>query len=303
MNLAHLDLNLLLVLDALLAERSVSRAALRVGLSQPATSNALARLRQALGDPLLVRAQGEMTPTARALALKAPLAAALAQLRDALAPPLPFDPATAQRTFVLAASDHAQLLILPALAQALASWPGVTLRGVALPRDFPLAELESGDVDLVLGAFDVAQGDRAPRGLKRQLLVEERYVGVARKDHPILRGPASAQHALTLPQLHVAPRGTEGRGPKLPRNVVLFAPHYLAAPWVLASTDLVAALPERVAARFAQAFPLRTVPLGFTTPPLRLHQLWHPRRQDDAAHRWLRAEVHSAARSAPRPNL
>ncbi len=304
MNLAALDLNLLRVLDALLAERSVSRAAVRLGLSQPATSNALARLRAALGDPLLVRGSKEMTATPRALALRAPVAAALAQLRNALEPPRPFDPATSERTFVIAASDHAQLLIFPPLALTLAACPGLRLRGVPLPKDFPSEALEAGEVDLVLGAFDLAPGDRAPRGLKRQLLVEERFVAVARKEHPALRGAASLEKALALPQLHISPRGgTSGvfeqrMGRKgLRRNIVLFAPHYLVAPWVLASTDLVAALPERVARRFAEAFPLRVAPLDFVPDTLRIQQLWHPKVQEDPAHRWLRAQVLAAARA------
>ncbi len=300
-NLATFDMNLLRVLDALFIEQSVGGAAARLRLSQPATSNALARLRDALGDPLFVRGRQGMVPTARARALRGPLTLALRQLQEALVPPEDFVPETARRTFVLASSDHAQLLVLPQLAARLAHYPGVKLRVVPLPRDFPTPELESGELDLVLGVFDLAPGDRTPRGLRRQVLVHERFMLVGRKHHPALREPRRLD--LSLPQMHVSPRGgTEGsfeRKTKIRRNVVLFTPHYLVAPWVLASTDLIAALPERVARRFAEAFPLTVVPVELPHEPLRVQQLWHPHRQQDPAHRWLREQVLAAARASP----
>lgn len=300
-NLATFDLNLLRVLDALFIEQSVGRAAARLRLSQPATSNALARLRDALGDPLFVRGRQGMVPTARAQALRGPLTLALRQLQEALVPPEAFVPETAQRTFVLAASDHAQLIVLPQLAARLGDYPGLRLRVVPLQRDFPTTELEAGELDVVLGVFDLAPGDRAPRGLQRQVLVRERFMLVGRTGHPALR--KGQRLDLSLPQLHVSPRGgTEGsfeRKAKVRRNVVLFTPHYLVAPWVLASTDLIAALPERVACRFAETFPLSMIPVELPHEPLRVQQLWHPHRQEDPAHRWLREEVLAAARASP----
>ncbi len=298
MNLAHFDLNLLRVLDALFLEQNVGKAAARLRLSQPATSNALARLRDALGDPLFVRGKAGMVPTARALELRGPLTLALRQLQEALNPPAPFLPATAKQTFVIAASDHAQLIVLPQLAVEMRRHAGLKLRVLPLPRDFPSTELESGELDLVIGVFDLAPGDRAPRGLKRQVLVKEHFVLAGRKRHPALRHPE--QLDLSLPQLHVSPRGgTEGsfdRKAKLKRNVVLYTPHYLVAPWVLASTDLIAALPERVARRFAEAFPLQLAPLPLAHEPLRVVQMWHPHRQQQPAHRWLREAVLAAAK-------
>jgi DNA-binding transcriptional LysR family regulator len=129
------------------------------------------------------------------------------------------------------------------------------------------------------------------------LLLRERFVVVGRKKHPALQQPGKLD--LSLPQLHVAPRGgTAGkfeRKTKLRRNIVMFLPHYLTAPWVLASSDLLAALPERVARRFAEVFPLQVVPVAIPHEPMRLLQVWHPRRQGQSAHQWLRAEVLRAA--------
>lgn len=300
MNLSELDLNLLVVLDALFDEGSVGRAATRLKRSQPAVSNALARLRLILKDPLFVRGKGGMVPTERAQALRGPLGQALRQLEHAFESPRGFDPKVARRTFTLAASDHAQLVVLPALAQVLAAHPGLELKVVAPPRDFPIRELESGELDLVLGAFDLAPGDSVPRGLKRQALLDEKYVVVARKGHPVFSEPLA--RSLGRPQLHVSPRGgTSGpvdRKLKLQRNIVLFVPHYLAVPWVLAGSDLLAAVPERLAKAFAPPFGLQVAPVDLPGNALRLHQVWHPVRHADAAHRWLRGQVLAAAKSA-----
>lgn len=299
MDLKNFDLNLLRVLDALLTEGSVSRAATRLRLSQPATSNALMRLRVQLEDPLFVRSRSGMVPTPRARELKAPVAQALANLSHVFNASPRFDPRVDTKTFVIAASDHAQLLVLPALSKTMANFPKVKVRVVPLPRDFPREELETGALDLVIGAFDLAPGDAAPKGLRRQVLASESYVIAGRRGHPALKTGAKVD--LSLPQLHVSPRGgTEGkfeRKTRLDRNIVMFTPHYLVAPWVLASTDMLAALPERVARRFAEQFALQVVPVTVPHQQLKVVQLWHPWRQKDAAHVWLRGWVLSAAKT------
>ena len=299
-NIAQLDLNLLRVLDALFEESSVGRAATRLRLSQPAVSNALARLRLALADPLFVRSRDGMLPTERARALRGPITSALRQLEHALGNAEGFDPGTSTRAFTLAASDHAQLLVLPRLARVFQGCPGLKLKVLAPPRDFPMRALESGELDLALGAFDLAPGDRVPRGLKRQLLVEEKFVVVCRKGHPALKEPLP--RLVARPQLHVAPRGgTESgfdRG-RARRNIVLFTPHYLAAPWTLANTDLLAALPARVGRLFAARFPLAVREIDEPGASLKLHQVWHPVHQGDPAHKWLREQVRLAAQPNP----
>ena len=280
-------------------ERNVTRAATRIRRSQPAVSNALLRLRQTFGDPLFVRGRLGVSPTQRALQLAVPITDALSRLRDGLRAPEAFDPTTAKKTFVLAASDHAQLLVVPALAKRLARWPGLKFRVVPLPGEFPQRELERGEFDLVLGVFDVAPGDRAPTGLKRQVLVDEKMVAIARRGHPGLKRSLAA--AIALPQINVSPRGgTTGRYERArgrpTRNIVFYVPHYLVMPWVLESTELIAVMPERVATLFAASFALEIKRFEMPTPRLKVQQLWHPGAHGQPANQWLRAQVFAAAK-------
>lgn len=298
--LDQLDLNLLVVFEALLEERSVTRAAAKVARSQPAVSSALQRLRATLGDPLFVRGRYGMTPTPRALQLEGPIRQAMTTLRGVLEPSVGFDPSTARKTFVVAASDHAQLLVMPGLAREWSRWPGVRVQCVALPALFPSAALEHGELDLVLGAFDLARGDEAPRGLKRQLLIEERWFVVGRAGHPALRRP-TLERLARWPQVNVSPRGGTSnrfearRTLAIERNIVLFVPHYLSVPWVLSSSDLLAVVPERIALAFEGRFGLEMLPVE-RAPAMKVQQLWHPRSQGVEAHQWLRGEVFRAAR-------
>src|SRR5512143_3358639 len=207
MHLAGLDLNLALVLDALLTERSVTRAAKRLGLSQSATSHALARLRDALGDPLVVRTPHGVAPTARAQTMAEPVKTALALLAGALLTKPEFDPRTAQRRFDIAATDYTELLLLPPLVAQLdrrAPRLQVWLRPVATDV---FTSLQRGEVDLVVGVFSP---DEIGPDLRSMVLLQDRLVCMVRNGHPLLRKRltparfAAAKHAL------VSPRGTQG---------------------------------------------------------------------------------------------
>lgn len=291
--LARLDLNLLVALDALLAERSVTRAARRVGLSQPAMSNALARLRVAFGDPLLVRARGEMVPTPRALALGRVTASALRDLEAAMEADGTFDPASARRTFTLAASDYVGLVLLAPLVRSLASRaPGITLRVVGLQPDLSLAELEAGAIDLTLGVFK-----SAPRSLHRVALFEDRLVTVMRRGHPAAGRPLRARDLAALAQVQIAPQGeTAGRidlelaEHGLARHVALAAPHFLLA-LTVAGTDLACSIPERLADALAPLADLVTTPLPIAKQTISVAAYWHPRAHHDPGHAWLRAQL------------
>ena len=184
MNITGLNLNLLPVLDALLAERSVSRAGARVGLSQPAVSNALAQLRAHFDDALLVRKAGGMAPTERALAIAGPLRAALLALEQGLEPAATFDPAAASRDFTIMTNDFVAFALLPRLLARLQhEAPGVHLQVRAWQEHFVPSELARGDTDLVLGFH---RG--LPVGHQAAPLFQDRFVFVARKGHPKVRG-------------------------------------------------------------------------------------------------------------------
>lgn len=289
-NLGAVDLNLLTVLEALLAERNVTRAAVRVGLSQPATSHALARLRVMFDDPLLERAGSRMKPTARAEALEPRVAAALAAVRGVLGPPSAFEPRKARGVLRLASSDFLQVMILPALIDRLAA--EAPLIDVVI---HPTAHLvQSG---LVAGELDFALAPMrgATSALGSEPLFSDQFVSVVRKGHPLLRGRmtverfAAAQHAFT------APAGTSGgivdqalaaRG--ISRRVMLQAAQFLVTPFIVASTDLVITLPKRVAALFARRLPLVSFKPPLELEPFTISLIWHPRSERDPLQSYLR---------------
>ena len=286
-------MNLLPVFEAMMAERNVTRAGRRLHLSQSATSGAVQRLRDALGDELFIRTAKGMHPTPRALELAGPVAEALDSLRGAL-DDAPFDPATEERTLTVAASDYDVTLHIPALVLRLSKLaPGVDLR--ILPHtnvDGPDL-VDSGRADLVLGWFP-----RAPQRLHVQTLYEEHHVVAMRADHPLsndaltLEGFAKAPHLLvTLRSDATGMVDDHLREHGLERRVALTIPNFTAAPNILANTEMIATLPARVAARGARACGLvtRHPPFDpYTTP----HQMmWHPRTHSSPAHVWLRDTV------------
>jgi DNA-binding transcriptional LysR family regulator len=293
-----LDLGTLRALARLLDERSVTRAARALGLSQPAVSHALARARAALGDPLLVRAGARLVPTPRAEALREPLARALADLGEALSPPAPFDPAASARSFALASADLAALALLPPLAARLGrEAPGVSLRVVPAAEVF--GALAGGGLDLSLGRHA-----DAPAGYRRQRLFAERFVCVARADHPAFRGRPSVETWAALRHVAVAPGGRPGTlvdgalaRVGLERRIALAVPHFLVVPHVVAESDLVATLPRRVAMRVARPLGLALHPPPVELERFEIFQLWHERSDGDAGHRWLRGLVKACVRA------
>lgn len=295
-HLRALDLNLLVVLDALLAEHSATRAAVRLGLTQSAVSHALARLRDTLDDPLLVRGGGGLVPTPRADALRQPLRRLLDELTGLLRPPA-FEPATATGTVTVAAADYATSVVVPALAARLATEaPGLDLRLRPPPADGPRA-LADGEIDL---ALDVPVPDAD--GLHARPVLEDGFVAVLRAGHPALAETWTVESFAALRHVLIAPRGTPG-GPVdqglaergLQRRLVVTVPHFLAAPHVVARTDAVLTLPTRVAALVVRPLGLVTRPLPFDLGRFTLHAVWHERRHADPAHRWLREAVARAA--------
>jgi len=293
-NIASLNLNLLPVLDALLGERSVSRAAARLGLSQPAVSNALAQLRTLLEDPLLVRKAGGMAPTERALALGGPLRAALLALEQGLDPPAAFDPAAASRYFTIATNDFVAFAMLPRLLARLQhEAPGVRLHVRAWQEHVVPSDLARGDADLQLG-FNRG----LPPGHQAAPLFEDSFMFVARKGHPLVRGKITLATYTKLAHVLVShepnARGVVDdalaqRG--LTRNVALRVSHFLLVPPILAATDYVAALSQIVARPMARGLPLQLLPMPIEIPGATVQMIWHERTAASPAHAWLRQVV------------
>lgn len=303
MHLPSLDLNLLVVLDALLTTRNVTAAGRRLGLSQSATSHALARLREHLGDPLLVRGpKGSMVPTPRAESLFPPLRAALVSLEDALRAESGFDPSRSTRRFMLATSDYVELTLLPPLlARLRASAPSITLQ-TSLLREESAPGLSTGEIDMALGPVSAALGS-ARTGFHRASLFDERFVCVIRRNHPAARKKLTLERYLGLDHVLVSPGGKPGSivddvlariGKE--RRVVVTVPHFLVVPHLLSATDLIVTLAERVARTFAPLFDLVIKPPPLDVPGFSVSLLWHERVHGDPAARWLRGLVADVAK-------
>ncbi len=296
----HLDLNLLETFDALLQEQSVSRAAKRVGLSTPAMSHALARLRVTLGDEVLVRAGRDMVPTQRALALKADVHIALAKARAVLSRQAHFDPRVLEQEFKINATDHVVTVLGSALDTLAAKQaPGVLLRFLPTAPD-DAALLREGAIDLAVGIY----ADLPPE-LRTRVLFTDRFVTVLRKGHPASKGRLDLETFLSLDHLQVAPRGKPGgyldtllaaRGKQ--RRVTRAVPYFLSALQLVSESDAVLTISERMARRLEGALGLVVTETPLPLKPYALSLLWHPRQDSSPEHTWLRQLFVSAAHKA-----
>ncbi len=304
-NLSSIDLNLLVALDALLNESSVTSAAKRTGVTQSAMSYSLARLRLVLGDELLVRTHAGMMPTPRARALAKPLSRALAELRSVVSSGTPFDPATARRSFTIATADYGALVLMPDVMKRLGrEAPHIELVLRPVPQEFGDALLDER-FDLVLSPYP------EPRAtLAAQKLFDERFVCVLRNGHPAVRANQrnlDLETFVALSHVQIAPGGTPGGVvdellAKLgkARHVALRVSEFLVAPLVVATSDLVLTLPERVARVFAESYGLRVLEPPFPVPTFAIWQIWHERRRKEPAHAWLRGVLAYASKSSSR---
>lgn len=291
-DLRRIDLNLLVILDALLGEQHVTRAAERLHLSQPAVSHALARLRDLLGDPLLVRAGSGLVPTARALELAAPLADILAQVQSLLAPNT-FDPASARRTFRLAMSDYGAALILPGLIRTLrAEAPGIDLQISHASREGMVEGLLNGDIDLAAGVLPELPGE-----LRSTPLFEERYVCLLDRHSLPADGQLDLPTYLSRPHVLLEMRGSGT--PEIERTltalrerrrVAISLPHWSVAPRFISGTDLILTVASR-ALNEVDDESLIVVPPPFEIAPFTFVSAWHKRRGGDQALNWLNRRI------------
>ncbi|MGF6518054.1 DNA-binding transcriptional LysR family regulator [Pseudomonas sp. BT76 TE3572] len=313
-DLRRVDLNLLVILDALLSEQHVTRAAERLHLSQPAVSHALARLRDLLGDPLLVRAGASLVPTPRALELMAPLAEALAQVQSLLAPNT-FDQATAKRTFRLAMSDYGAAIVLPGLIRTLRrEAPGIDLQISHASREGMIEGVLNGDIDVAAGVFP-----ELPNELRSTPLFEEHYAclldrnslpadGVLDRnslpaDGVLDRNSLPADGVLDLPTYLARPHVLlEMRGSGTPeieraltalrerRRVAISLPHWSVAPEFISGTDLILTVASRGLLNIDEQS-LIVVPPPFHIPSFTFVLVWHKRRGGDQALNWLNGRI------------
>ena len=303
-NLSGLDLNLFVVLHAVLAEKSATRAARRLNVTQSAVSNALARLRVVLGDPLVVRSGRGLVATPRAEALAPIIAIAIAQLEKAIDGDQAFVPAKSTRTFTLAAADNHQAREIPLIA-------------AAFTRDLPLAMLRIVSADFLAATDGLASGEVdvafipshivAP-GQPGQRIFEEQATFVVRRDHPTVRGKLDVKQFNRLSHIDVeVVLGKKGSGHRLAeqhwkaagleRAVGVTVPYFMTAALVAAQTDCIAGLPSRLAQMLCKLLPLKAVKTTFPLPKMSMSMTWHERTNADAGARHFRALIAAAVRS------
>lgn len=291
MDIRKLDLNLLIVFSQLLVDQSVSTAADNLGLTQPAVSNALRRLRTALKDDLFVRTHRGMQPTPYAERLAGPVMAAIDTLRDALNEPDAFDPQTSERRFTIAMTDIGEIYFTPKLMDALARLaPGCRINTVRNTTTSLNEALQDGTVDLAVGLLPDLQA-----GFRTRRLFRHRYVCLCRKDHPITQQVLSAETFCAYGHIRVIAAST-GHGEVdtlmarlgIQRNIRLEVPHFVAVGHILQRTDLLATVPERYATSCAEPFGLASLHHPIRLPEIDINLFWHAKQHQDPANRWLR---------------
>ncbi|HUQ56309.1 LysR family transcriptional regulator [Lentzea sp.] len=287
----YIDLNLIEALDALLAENSVTKAAARLHTSAPAMSRALARLRRAFDDPLLVRAGRDLVPTPRALELRGEVHAVATRARALFAPSTTADPRTAVRMFDLQVTDMLSTTFIPSLIDDLrVQAPGISLRlRPETLEDVPA--LREGLVDLEIGSIRLADPE-----IRTETLVTETLIGAVRSEHPLAGVKTVTPRQFAETDHIVVSRRGRAHGPideqladlGLRRRVVAVVPTFASALFLASETDVVCVAPARLARRMLETLGLRTFPIPFTLPSVTVGMAWHPRNHHDRTHQLLR---------------
>jgi DNA-binding transcriptional LysR family regulator len=298
MNWGAFDLNLLIVFDAVMQERSVTRAGSRIGLSQPAMSHALNRLRYMLKDELFVRTPEGMVPTPRAEALAQPLRNALSEMQLALEPAA-FDPAASDRRFSLAVNNYVAVVLVPPLVAAVSAVAPAVRLDLRPSGTLDIVDrLDRGELDLTISGKD-SPAER----FASALLLEDPFVMVMRRGHPASQRKLSAAAFAALPHLEISSSdrdtsfidrwlGESGSA----RRIAMRAPYLSAAP-ILVQSDMVATLSRRIAQEFVRNHPLQICTPPYDSPRVRTVMMWHRRLERHPAHRWLRDVVLSVTKS------
>ncbi len=288
------DLNLLPIFLALMEERSVTRAAVRLGITQPALSNALTRLRAMLRDPLFIRERYGMQPTQKAVELAPVLAAALATLDDVILGQQAFDPAQARLQFTIAPNSYAEFILVPAIVARLRDVaPGISLRLTPYGSDLADTGVISGGTALVLGRIV-----DPPDNLVVQHLMQESLACILRADHPAVGDRISKKQFEQLKHVNMLPPGRLRAGlfqalerQGLRREVAVSVTHFLAIPEIVAVTDYCATLPRLICRHLAHDMRLKVLPSPVDLGTFPVEMAWHVRHRHDPAHRWLRGLI------------
>lgn len=300
-NLRKLNLNLLVVFDALMREQQLSRAAEQLHMSQPAVSNALARLREQLGQPLFTRTARGLVPTPQAVALHEPIRQAMHLLQLALGPQAAFDPSR-PHTFRLAMNDYAQGHLLPPLMAHLAQVaPEVSLSVTDVPAEALPRALAAGEVDLAIDYLYFDHDD-----LRYQPWIEQSLRVIGRVGHPAFRGGLTLARYEAARHVSVQPRA--GRGSPLEivlgsarvrRQVGVWVPHYLGIPAIVAQTDLLGVVPTPLAEAAARVHRLAVAPMPLPMPDVQVSLIWHAQQDRSAALGWLKGVLGALALGKP----
>ncbi|MER2043934.1 MAG: LysR substrate-binding domain-containing protein [Pantoea agglomerans] len=300
------DLNLLPVLLVMMEERNVTRAAERLGITQPALSNALNRLRETLNDPLFIRERYGMRPTPKAEQMAQVVGAALSSIDKVILGQQDFDPLNATRLFTLAPNSYVEFIMMPAIVARLRSCaPGIRLRLTPFGNDVTETGVISGNTDMVLGRIV-----EPPDNLVVQHLMNEGLACVIRADHPLVGENLSAEQYEQLKHVNVLPPGRmraglyqalEQRG--LRRQVAVSVTHFLAVPEMIAVTDYCATLPRLICQHLSRDQRLRIVPAPVDLGTFPVEMGWHARYRDDPAHRWFRTLITETAQSLSDPQI
>jgi DNA-binding transcriptional LysR family regulator len=297
-NLQKLDMNLLLVFDGLMEERSVTRTAERLRLTQAGVSHALGRLRLLLKDDLFVRSKGAMQPTARASALAMPVRNALAQLNAAL-DPHDFDPKTSTQMFRLVASDYFTTVALPKLVERLENEaPKIDLRIVPISINNLQELLANNDIEFAAGTLRSRITAKFSTDCTVSKLFDDDYVCVMRRNHPLAKSNLTRARYLASKHILFSPTGNVEYGIErylrpigIRRNIGLILCHYLAAPLILERSDMIMTAPRRIAKFYAGKYAVHLAPLPVAIPSAQFQLAWNSRFTQHPAYKWFRSVV------------
>lgn len=291
MNIKDIDLNLLNVFAAIYKEQNISRAAERLGLSQPATSNALNRLRRMLDDPLFIRNARGVTPTPRAQELAEPIEKAFDLIQTSINNKSDFKYHSAKRTFNVAMSDYCEFILMPKVIEWMGnSAPGIRINITPIEGGDLSADFEQGKLDLAIGNIPFLNDS-----FRKQRLFEEEFVVLIRRGHPRAKDQLSLKDFVELPHIIFAPRSVRGseidrmlKEKNLQRRVSLQVPNFLSLPAIVSKSDHIAITPLRIAQAFRDIYPIKLLKLPIKICPATISQYWPKRLHKDSGLEWLR---------------